>query len=385
MFEGTEPYLALFFVTLIAYFLTIKQGGFGKVTLLIFLMGLGLFVGLGDMLGGYDRYIYGSLFDSLADNIKYGADVKESTVFNIYSNEPLYGWWNVLMAHFTSNRYIFILISTLLLYALMYRPFTQFVNNYPFGLIVFFGIMFFFTFTYLRQMLAAVILWNAMIYIKERKLIKFTILVIIASGFHNSAVLFWPLYFISTYQYKPWVIIVIMVVALGVGMSGITNNMFQVYGEITQNESRAQEYLLRTGETRWAYILEAVLFTAFILSNYNKLGKTKDITITCNIALIFCVVLLAFCNSENGGRLTWYFILGMISTLTYICTSQRILTRNGIFILILSFALFFRILEGWTFLIRPYKTFLTNGVRNYDLVHELYEYNPKYDEDKFCR
>ena len=33
---------------------------------------LALFVGLADMFGGYDRYIYGEVFDSIADGVTNG-------------------------------------------------------------------------------------------------------------------------------------------------------------------------------------------------------------------------------------------------------------------------------------------------------------------------
>jgi hypothetical protein len=38
--------------------------------LFLFFMFLMIFVGISDMLGGYDRYIYGELFDETADNVK---------------------------------------------------------------------------------------------------------------------------------------------------------------------------------------------------------------------------------------------------------------------------------------------------------------------------
>ena len=38
----------------------------------VYLMGVAMFVGLADMLGGYDRYIYAELFDRMADETKSG-------------------------------------------------------------------------------------------------------------------------------------------------------------------------------------------------------------------------------------------------------------------------------------------------------------------------
>lgn len=35
--------------------------------------------------------------------------------------------------------------------------------------------------------------------------------------------------------------------------------------------------------------------------------------------------------------------------------------------------------------ISPYKTFFTNGIREGDVIEQLYEYDHGYDEDKFYR
>ena len=56
-------YILLFFTPVILYFYYNKQQVPYK-PFIIFFVALALFVGLGDMLGGYDRYIYGDLFDN---------------------------------------------------------------------------------------------------------------------------------------------------------------------------------------------------------------------------------------------------------------------------------------------------------------------------------
>ena len=55
------------------------------IALFAVLMGLALFVGFGDMLGGYDRYIYGELFDRCADCVR-----EERNVFDPKEN-PIMG------------------------------------------------------------------------------------------------------------------------------------------------------------------------------------------------------------------------------------------------------------------------------------------------------
>jgi hypothetical protein len=83
-------YLIIFFVPVFA-FLYKKKRTYGKpaeglensVTFLfLFFISLMIFVGISDMLGGYDRYIYGELFDELADNMRNGGSILSE--FHIY-------------------------------------------------------------------------------------------------------------------------------------------------------------------------------------------------------------------------------------------------------------------------------------------------------------
>ena len=106
-----------------------------------------------------------------------------------------------------------------------------------------------------------------------------------------------------------------------------------------------------------------------------------------NMALVFCAILLVFIRSENGGRIGWLYMIGVMCTMSNICIdlkNKRMLT-NGALMMVVAFLLFFRILTGWSFMLSPYKTFLTNGFREGDLVHEKFEYDPSYDVDKFYR
>ena len=107
-----------------------------------------------------------------------------------------------------------------------------------------------------------------------------------------------------------------------------------------------------------------------------------------NMALVFCAILLFFVRSENGGRLSWYYMIGIISTITYICTyKQNVRNKISIFLISLSIFLYLRIYTGWQayHFLSPYKTFLTDGYRSNDIIRETYEYNYNYDHNKFYR
>jgi hypothetical protein len=78
----------------------------------------------------------------------------QSFIFIEYPKEVGYDFLNVLIAFLTANRYIFILIVTVIIYTLTFVSFKRYMTNYPFAVMLFLALMFFFTFTYLRQVLA---------------------------------------------------------------------------------------------------------------------------------------------------------------------------------------------------------------------------------------
>ena len=115
-------YLFLFITLAGIYKLTYRGSGCDKRLFFFIVLALGLFVGLSDMLGGYDRYIYAEYFDQVADVGKTSMHdyLNEAQVFSHWEGEKGYGWLNVAISLFTSNRYIFILIFTLIVYGLLF-------------------------------------------------------------------------------------------------------------------------------------------------------------------------------------------------------------------------------------------------------------------------
>ena len=380
-------YLIVFLIPTIWYYTSSsKSQNKNALGLSIFMCLLALFVGFSDMFGGYDRYIYGEIFDNIADVTTMKGDYSDSLLYNFYSSEIGYTFLNVLISFFTENRYIFILIVTLIIYTLLFISIKKYTVNYPLATILFLGLWFFFTFTYLRQVLGATIVWLGVQYVIERKFWKFMVVVLIGFSMHNSAIIFFPLYFVPRRKFSPKIIVWIMLFLLILGMSSLPNSLFEVY-ESSSIVERHAEYNA-SGGLRVAYILEAFFFLYLILKNYRYIPTDKSHVVLLNMALVFCGILLLFVRSENGGRLSWYYLIGIIATITSICTYKiNIQNKIPIFLIGLSLFLYIRIYTGWQVFLNlyPYKTFFTNGVRSGDYSWENYEYNHEYDNDKFCR
>lgn len=380
-------YLAWFFASVILCMLTLRSGRRTQVVAMsLFMIALGAFVGLGDMLGGYDRYIYGELFDSIADSNRMGDNPWTTFAFEFYGTEFGYGTWEALMSYVTANRYIFIFATTMVIYILLIQSLRQYVDNAPFAVVMFMGLWFFFTFTYLRQVMACTVCWFAVKYIIERDWKRFLIVWFIGYSLHNSAIMFLPAYFIPIRKFPIKWVIWVMVGAMLLGLTPLPQALFDAYGDVNDERVSVGQYAMDAG-FRWAYLIEAVFFLFVILTNYKQIALQKKNIVMLNMALIFCAILLLFVHSENGGRLGWLFMIGVMCTMSNICIDlkNKRMLMNGALMMVVAFLLFFRILFDWGILLSPYKTFLTNGFREGDPIHEKFEYDPSYDVDKFYR
>lgn len=241
--------------------------------------------------------------------------------------------------------------------------------------------MFFFTFTYLRQVLAAGVIWLAIPFVSQRKFKKYLIYVVLATLIHNSAAYMILLYFIPRRKFEKKHIVLFMSALLVIGVSGVTKFIFSISGD-AMNNARIAGYS-DTAEVgfRIEYVVESVLFLVILLSNYNKLNRDDFSLTMTNVYLMFCGLLLFFCRSSDGGRIVWYCLIGIIFVLERFCSAKSAMPLKG-FITIMCFVLFYRILSSWGILLYPYKTFLTPGIRQGDFIEEAYEYDHAYDNNK---
>ncbi len=346
---------------------------------------IALFVGCSDMLGGYDRYIYGEAFDSISSSIHNGIDIRSlSLQAFLWLNEPAYFIWNILIGFITQNRYIFIFITTLLIYWLIYKSFIANTSNPLFALILFLGLYFFFTFTYLRQVIAVAILWNSLAFIEKRQLIRFLSTVLLAAMFHNSAIIFAIMYFIPIRKYNILLVFLCFISALFIGVTGVHSKLFNLFGSLINNEARTATYE-NIKEIRIEYIIESLLFLFLIFFSYKRIGTDKRQIILLNCSLMFCMVLAFFCTSSDGGRISWYFMIGLIALFSQLYAPGKAVTASGLTLILMSILLYMRILIVWGVLIYPYKTFFTNGIREGDYIHSENEYDHRYNYDKFYK
>lgn len=375
-------YLSIFLIPFTYFMLSRRDIGLAQSKVacgLIFLF-LGFFIGMGDMQGGYDRYLYGAYFDDMADAIRH------NWIWSTYGHELGYSFFNWFIAHFSMNRYIFILLATLTMYALYYRAFITYLDDYPLALIVFMGLLYYFTMTYMRQTLAVGIAWQACRYAYERKPVPFFLWVFVAFSFHNSAIIFALMYFVKVEKFSKATIVKMMIILFLIGLTPIATWALNFFGEATDAEGRTSVYADNSGGYNYAYLFLSIFLAFIMVRNSDLIENNKKNIFFYNMGLMYCAVLLALIRFGQTGRLGWYYMFGLIYTLSTLARKSRADSYLRTLVIAMSFAMFLRITAQWDFNLSPYKTFLTNG---YPCgIREIYddcEYDDAYTKDKFTR
>ena len=343
-----------------------------------------LLCGVRDMLGGYDSYIYGEVFDTVADDITNDVSFFSLSAFYFNPTEPGYAVFNIIIGYITANRYIYLFITSIIIYSCLYHHTKRYCKYPTFAFFILFCMWYFFTFTYLRQVLAACIAWFAIPYAIDRKPLRFFLIVALAATFHNSAALFGLLYFIANKRFTKHQVFIYIILSLLVGLTPVGTVLFGIFGG-AMNEHKTSGALAHINSGRVEYILEAGFFLALIYYKYKDIAKDKLSICMLNIALLFMFILTFFVRFPDGGRMSWYFLIGIAATISQISvTGFKVHIVKPVTIIVVS-ALYFRIIFAWGVLLTPYKTFLTDGVREKDFIWDAYEYDHNYDKDKFYR
>lgn len=379
-------YILVFIVAFIYYILSRKNSFLRKssVALGFFFLYVALFVGLGDMIGGYDRYIYGEVFDTIADEFQHTSSPNiDKIIYLVGGKEYGYFFWQILISYITQNRYIFILITTIAIYVLFFLAFKEYLDDYPLACIVFLGLLYYFSMTYLRQVIGVGFTFLSVKYIVKRKFLPFFCFWLLACSFHESALIFFPMYFIPQKKYSKNFVITVLLLCLIVGLTPLSNALLS--SGVTAS-GKAQNYMDQDQGFRIEYVIEVVVFISIFFMNYGKINKEKQTLVFLNMSYVFCALLLLFMRFGQGGRLGWYFMPGIIYMITYLCNRKDVAKWLKPAMILLFFGLFFRITLAWRPLNVPYKTFLTNGQPAGDgSTYEDNEYDERYNIDKFFR
>ena len=275
--------------------------------------------------------------------------------------EPGYIISNIILHSISDNPFFFQFIWTLIDIILLYIILRRETNKY-FLLAFAFLIPFFegIQMNLFRNIKAILIFFLAIKYIRQQKLIKYTLSILLASTFHLTALLFWPLYFIINKNMRKSMIIICCtsIIFYFIGLNSLLGDMIVIasflggkFERITNSYIDSAE---QTGFT-FGFIYRTILMLYFLIL-YKKLSKKNLIMLNLSLLYICCsmffndilvlrdrfIALFALAIPcilpyvapciNSRGRKNMFIILNLLFTLayTYVQNSQPIAKYENI-------------------------------------------------------
>ena len=297
-----------------------------------------------DMIGGYDIYIYAQYFEYIE--------------YKILPYEHGYYLYNVFLSFFNTDRqFLFICTAILFSFAIYKLSNIKNIGFYTIVLFIIFCKLYFYSFVYLRQIIAVIIVWWGIYYLLNNKKNFFIFLVFLASGFHLSALIALPLYFMTK---KIKLNNIILIYILGF-LFGVVFNMQTLFGFLgsTIDNQRIQGAESNVVQFNYFYILEATLIFFWSVLNYKFYEKyEKDKIIIFNVSIYYVFFVLLTVKDATAVRMCWYLLIGPAWFLAYNLDTRFKGYKVFSIIVILYFSIiFFRTMflwDGGDFL--PYKS-----------------------------
>lgn len=348
MFE----YITLYLILLFAVISQIYQKQQMAWLLVFYGLVIGTFVSaFRDMIGGYDIYIYAQYFEYIE--------------YKILPYEHGYYLYNLFLSFLSTDRQILFICTAILFSIAIYKISNiKNIRYYTVVLFIIFCKLYFYSFVYLRQILAVIIVWWGLYYLVNNKKNFFIFLVLLASSFHLSALIVLPLYFMTN-RIKINNIILIYIVGF---LFGVIFNMQTLFGFLGSaiDDQRIQEGGTNALQLNYFYIIEATLIFFWILLNYKLYNKyEKDKIIIFNISIYYVFFVLLTVKDATAVRMCWYLLIGPAWLFAYNLDTRFKGYRFFCIIVLLYFSIvFFRTMflwDGGDFL--PYKSIYSDVLR----------------------
>ena len=211
-----------------------------------------------------------------------------------------------LISLFTRNYTVYFLINGLIIFGTLYHFAKKYTEN-PF--VFFFLFMTLGTYSFvetgLRQTLAMMLCLWAVDFIQKKKLISFVLIVLMATSFHKSAMVFLIMYLLAFITKLDWMLIIYTVVA---ALLFVNFAVFQSFF----NELLGYEYgVEETGNGAIFLLLVLVLCAFSMLILYNKTQEMAGKELMVHFALMSAVFWLLRMVSRTAERVSYYHMFGL--------------------------------------------------------------------------
>ena len=258
--------------------------------------------------------------------IRFSQNKWNSTIFGGYY-EPLYAILNILLSYISINPRILIVVTSIFISYSFYKFIKDNSENYLLSVIMFICLLFFYgSMNTIRQYIAISILLFGFKFVKDKKIIPYFIIVVIAYLFHSSAligILIYPMYNMKYSHYRVLTIFAVAVLA-NIFVSNLINSIYNLIG-------RVNYYDYRVGQENIANLIYMLVYLAMYLFGLFEIRKNKSTNEKNSFYLYTFVLSSAFSliamNMNVLARATTYFNIFSIVCLPNIIV-ENVKNRN---------------------------------------------------------
>lgn len=315
-----------------------------------------IFVGFRDMIGGYDVYVYGEIFEA-----------SPAFIMSYDLIEIGFRYFYLFLKLFSDNRHFMFFIVAFLIFYFQFRTYKKYSPLILLSLFIFFGKFFLMSFVYLRQGLAMGIITLALPFVFKKQYVKFFIIIFLAFNVHKSSILFLPFIFIAHRNFTSVQLFYMIVGVMIVAVTPLNNFLLGFLAESTDDRKIAI-YVTKDEGVNIFYFIEIVTLAVILLMTKKQFYENPTTKVIANGLFVYMLVSLLGITNATFVRFTWYYLPFYVLGLTYFLYYQKDISNLKLFrsILFIYFSLvFFRLLivyDGGDFM--PYKTIFDNTERN---------------------
>lgn len=265
-----------------------------------------------------------------------------------FREEPLYIFLNYLIKNICDNYQFFIFVIFSITFLLKFKVINKFSPDIFLSFIIYFYTIFIiYDINGLRQGIALTFTLLSVIFILKRKIFPFLLLVLIASFFHKSAIIFFPFYYISQINFNKktiiYFILLILIVTIPVReifkMSSFYNSLmatqtFEHYSAYQNSDSYQVDISIFSFS-----VFQRLFIIGLFLFNFEKYKSVDNnllILLRNGYIVGFVIFMLFSFSAEMAARLSFYYKVLEIFMIPIIVISFRKIDNKIIYLIIFT-------------------------------------------------
>lgn len=304
-----ETYLLYLFVDFIAiicfsFYIKTKNKKKSMIFLILSFVVMFLLVALRGANVGTDYIDVAKAYQNLSQGILTKHDVN-------WFGYPLVYLCRFIGLIFGDSYFVFYFILAFFSLFFVFKGIIKFSENKKLSLILFITFCLYYQLmNQSRQMLAISIIFYAIGFIKEKKLIKYFLLILLAGCIHESALIMLPFYFIDKIKLKSYIMIIIGISVVIIGFYTpileflISKTSYSIYLNTIYNVSFKLSTLFNL-----VFRLMLFVFSYYVIKKHNKNLENNYLI---NLSFICTILQIITVKYYFLGRLTTYFFISYL-------------------------------------------------------------------------